>query len=186
MKDNWLIKLQRQLLSIGKHKDSYSSWVCMYILSRFQPNDSISDDNFNRQFSDDSSTSTSLGPDIYYDAQVSRYQAESFSNPFYQESIEGRISDAGLGAHVKRVSIAETQNVEMISMQNKHNMPLAELDHQDTLTQDIVNRMDVAALTKLDYSDEYCDSLEVFCQKRISNTHQALEQVQYLFVKSST
>ena len=87
---------------------------------------------------------------------------------------------------MKRVSIAETQNVEMISMQNKHNMPLAELDHQDTLTQDIVNCMDLAALTKLNYSDEYCDSLEVFCQKRISSTHQALEQVQYLFVKSST
>ena len=90
---------------------------------------------------------------------------------------------------MKRVSIAETQNVEMTSMQNernKHNMPLAELDHQDTLTQDIVNRMDVAALTKLVYSDEYCNSLEVFCQKRISSTHQALEQVQYVFVKSST
>ena len=81
---------------------------------------------------------------------------------------------------MKRVSIAETQNVEMISMQytqNKHNMPLADLDHQDTLTQDIVNHMDVSALTKLDYSDEYCDSLEVYCHKRISSTQQALEQV---------
>jgi hypothetical protein len=81
---------------------------------------------------------------------------------------------------VKRMSIAETQNVEIISMQyeqNTHNTPFAELDHQDTLTQDIVNHMDMAGLTKQDYSDEYCDSLEVFCKKRISSTHQALKQV---------
>ena len=37
--------------------------------------------------------------------------------------------------------------------------------------------MDVSALTKLYYSDEYCDSLEVYCQKCISSTQQALHQV---------
>ena len=147
---------------------------------RFQPNVSTSDDSFARQFSDDSSTSTSLGPDIYYDAQVTYKCNESSPNSFNQEIVEGRVSDAGLGAQVNRMSIAETQNVEMISMQyerNKLDMQLADLDHQDTLTQDIVNHMDLAALIKLDYSDEYCDSLEVYCQKRISSTQQALEQV---------
>ena len=91
---------------------------------------------------------------------------------FYQESIEGRVSDAGLEVTLNRMGSAETQYT-----QNQHNTSLAELDHQDTLTQDIVNRMDVAALTKQDYSDDYCDSLQVFCQKRISITHQALQQV---------
>jgi hypothetical protein len=152
----------------------------MQILTRFQPNDSTSNDDFARQFSEDSSTSTSLGPDIYYDAQVTYKYIESFSNPFYQESVEGRVSDAGLGAQVNRMAIADTQNVEMISMQytqNKPDMQFADLDHQDTLTEDSVNCIDGKKLKKIDYCDEYCDSLEVFCQKRISSTHQALEQV---------
>ena len=60
---------------------------------------------------------------------------------------------------------------------NKLDMQLADLDHQDTLTEDSVNCIHEEKLNKMDYCDEYCDSLEVFCQKRISSTHQALGQV---------
>ena len=85
------------------------------------------------------------------------------------------------------MTIAEKQNAEGVPMQytqSHHNVSLAELDHQDTLTQDFVNPMDVTALTKQEYRDEYCDSLEVFCQKRISSTHQALQQVTYFSLNS--
>ena len=149
-------------------------------MTRFQPNGITSVDSFARQFSEDSNTSNSLGPDIYYDAQVTYKCNESSTNSFNQEIVEGRVSDAGLGAQVNRMSIADTQNVEMISMQytlNKPDMQFADLDHQDTLTEDSVNCIHEEKLNKMDYCDEYCDSLEVFCQKRISSTHQALEQV---------
>ena len=59
-------------------------------------------------------------------------------------------------------------------------MQLADLDHQDTVTEDSVKYIDGEKL-KLDYCDQYCDSLEVFCQKRISSTHQARGERDLMF-----
>ena len=80
------------------------------------------------------------------------------------------------------MNIGEGKKFEMISKEyelNENN----EDDHQDTLTEDpIINvSMDGAGLANMistqQNQDEYSDSLEVFCQERITITNQALEQV---------
>ena len=112
----------------------------------------------------------------------------AFIFSFFQESIESRASDAGLEAIMDRMNISEAKNIEMISKEYELNeteikIHLAEDDRQDTLTEDTVNSVsiDEAEMAKIIYNDhcndEYCDSLEVFCQERIIITHQALDQV---------
>ena len=85
-----------------------------------------------------------------------------------------------------RMNIGEGKKFEMISKEyelNENN----EDDHQDTLTKDpIINvSMDGAGLENMistqQNQDEYCDSLEIFCQERITITNQALEQVKLVF-----
>ena len=144
-------------------------------------------DELSRQHSEDSSTSTSIGPDVYYDAQVEYYR---FRLILYilsvQESIEGRVSDAGLGASLQRMAIAG-RNIETISKEyelHDTDAHLADLDHQDTINEGLA---DAGAFTEMncvqEYCDEYCDSLEIFCPKRIASTQQALDQVADLMLK---
>ena len=106
----------------------------------------------------------------------------------FQESIKGRISDAGLGASLDRMKITEAKNIGIISKENeldKTNIKLAKVEDQDTLTEHDGNSIDGVRLSKMDYCDEYCDSLEVLCQQRISGTHQALKQVTLVLLKRS-
>ena len=60
-------------------------------------------------------------------------------------------------------------------------------DRQDTLTEDpIINvPIDGACVANMistqHNQDEYCDSVEVFCEERLKITNQALEQVKLVF-----
>ena len=89
------------------------------------------------------------------------------------------MSDAGLGASLQRMGISEgniSREYELLDTNNH----LADYDHQDTITKDSANG---GAFTMIDCIEEYCDSLEIFCPKRVSNTQQALDQVADLMLK---
>ena len=83
------------------------------------------------------------------------------------------MSDAGLGSSLQRMSISEGNISRQYELLNTN-------DHQATITKDSANGV---AFNMMNCIEEYCDSLEIFCPKRVSNTQQALDQVADLMLK---
>ena len=104
-----------------------------------------------------------------------------------QESIEGRLSDAGLGASLDKLDIhgnSRNSSMDTITRQYESHNDSSDLDHQDTITGDSINFTELSKMiSEEEYCDAYCDSLEIYCEKRISSTTQALEQVANLMLK---
>ena len=81
-----------------------------------------------------------------------------------------------------RMNFVKGKKIEIISKEYelKENN---ENDCQDTLTEDPIDNVPIdgaglAIISSTELNqDEYSDSLEVFCQERITITNQALEQV---------
>ena len=86
----------------------------------------------------------------------------------------------GLEVDLNGMHISEAKNTKIILKEyerDESNVPLYEEDIQDG-----------AGMAKMaftdNYNEEHCDSLEVFCQHRISNTNQALQQVLPFIIES--
>ena len=112
-----------------------------------------------QQVSVESSAEISAAHDVYYDAQ---------------ESIESRLSEADISSQLDNLNINEDSNDTLVS------------ERQDTLTEEvdgIVFSSELSEAGSVTEKENLCDSLDVWCERRVAITEQALGEVEELLKK---